>query len=133
MPLRSRAQAAFLRANHPAVFREFANATPKGTHLPYKVKNKRKPGDLIKAARKGKVDNRMHSFGDFDERTGKIRINKKMNRKKGNPGELINTIVHEEMHKHNPKLTEKQVYAKTKRKVKKMSKKSKKKAYARYR
>jgi hypothetical protein len=131
MPLRSRAQAAFLKANHPAVFREFANATRKGTKLPYKVKHKRKPGDLIKAARK--VDNKMHSFGDFNEATGKIRINKKMNKAKGDSGELINTEVHESLHAKNPRLTEKQVYSKTKKIVKKMSKKAKKKMYSRFR
>lgn len=134
MPLRSQAQAAFLRAHHPGIFREFANATPKGTKLPYKVKSKRKPGDLLKAARKGKrvVDNKMRGFGDFNEGTGKIRVNKKMNRTKGNPGELINTIVHEEMHRQKPKMTEKQVYKATKRKVKKLTPKAKKKLYARY-
>jgi len=41
MPLKSAAQAAFLKANDPKVFKEFAAATKKGTRLPYKVKPKK--------------------------------------------------------------------------------------------
>ena len=37
MPLKSQAQAAFLKHNDPAVYDEFAAETPKGTQLPYKV------------------------------------------------------------------------------------------------
>ncbi len=79
-----------------------------------------------------KVDNKMRSFGDFDEKTGIIRINKKMNKKRGKPGELINTIVHEEYHKRNPKATEKKTYKVTKRIVKKLTPKAKQKLYAKY-
>lgn len=43
MPLKSQAQAAYLRANVPSVYREFADATKKGTVLPYKVRKKKAP------------------------------------------------------------------------------------------
>ncbi|MGH7249395.1 MAG: hypothetical protein ACREGC_00290 [Minisyncoccia bacterium] len=81
-----------------------------------------------------KVDNKMRSFGDFNEATGKIRINKKMSKKnkKGNYPELLDTIVHEEYHKAHPKATEKKTYKVTKRIVKKLSRKAKNKLYARY-
>jgi hypothetical protein len=38
MPLKSRAQAAWLKEHKPALFKEFAAATPKGTKLPKHVK-----------------------------------------------------------------------------------------------
>ncbi len=91
-----------------------------------------------------KVDNKMRSFGDFDEKTGIIRINKKMSKqrsftghgkivkKKGRYPELLDTIVHEEYHKKNPKASEKKTRNVTKRLVKKMGRKAKAKAYARY-
>lgn len=40
MPLKSAAQAAFLKHNDPSVFKEFAAATPKGTRLPHYVAKK---------------------------------------------------------------------------------------------
>jgi hypothetical protein len=40
MPLRSAAQAAYLKDHDPKVFKEFAAATAKGKRLPYKVKPK---------------------------------------------------------------------------------------------
>ena len=40
MPLKSQAQAAYLKANDPKVFAEFAAATRKGKKLPYKVRKK---------------------------------------------------------------------------------------------
>lgn len=42
MPLKSRAQAAYLYANHPEVAKEFARHTPKGAKLPARVGQKRK-------------------------------------------------------------------------------------------
>ena len=42
MPLKSQAQAAYLKNNNPEVFKEFATATPAGTKLPYKVKKKKR-------------------------------------------------------------------------------------------
>jgi hypothetical protein len=44
MPLKSQAQAAFLRANAPDVFAEFKEKTPKGTKLPKRAKKKRGRG-----------------------------------------------------------------------------------------
>ena len=40
MPLKSQAQAAYLKHHHPEVFKEFAAATPKGKKLPYRVSSK---------------------------------------------------------------------------------------------
>ncbi len=90
-----------------------------------------------------KVDNKMRSYGDFDEDTGKIRINKKMAKnnpahkkplkgKKGKYPELLDTIVHEEHHKSHPKSTEKQTWKFAKNKIKKLTPKAKAKLYARY-
>lgn len=45
---------------------------------------------------------------------------------------LLNTIVHEELHRQNPKLSEKKVIKKTRMKVATMSKKGKSKMYGRY-
>jgi hypothetical protein len=42
VPLKSQAQAAYLKDHNPSVFREFAAMTAKGTKLPYKVKKKAK-------------------------------------------------------------------------------------------
>ncbi len=80
------------------------------------------------------VDNKMKSFGDFDEATGKIRINKKMAKKhkRGNYPEVLDSIVHEEYHKKHPKATEKKTYKATKKIVKKLSRKAKNKLYGRY-
>ncbi len=99
--------------------------------------------DGFKHKKQRKVDNKMRSFGDFDEKTGKIRINKKMAKnnpmhkrqikgRKGKYPELADTIYHEELHKKNPKLTEKQVYKKTKQAMKKLTPKVKKRLYAKY-
>lgn len=41
MPMKSKAQRAFLWANHPDVARKFEKKTPKGKRLPRKVKKKR--------------------------------------------------------------------------------------------
>jgi hypothetical protein len=42
MPFKSKAQAAYLKANNPKVFKEFASKTPKGAKLPMRVKKKKK-------------------------------------------------------------------------------------------
>lgn len=47
MPLKSQAQAGFLKANKPALFKEFKNATPKGAKLPPRIKK----GSLSKTKR----------------------------------------------------------------------------------
>jgi hypothetical protein len=42
MPLKSQAQAAFLKHKKPKLFEEFKSKTPKGKKLPKKVKSKKK-------------------------------------------------------------------------------------------
>ena len=66
------------------------------------------------------VDNRMRNHGDFDPERKVIRVNKsrKMNKRRG---EVIDTIVHEEMHRAHPKMRERTVRKKTKKKVRKLS------------
>ena len=54
-----------------------------------------------------KVDRKMRSYGDYDEKKKSIRVNPKM-------GGLLNTIIHEELHHSRPKLTEKQIGKKAK-------------------
>lgn len=76
-----------------------------------------------------KVDNKMRSMGEYNEGTGKIRINKKMAKKAGR-GQVLDTIYHESYHVKHPKATEKQTYKATKRIVKKLSPKAKAKLYA---
>lgn len=97
-----------------------------------------KPGELYnRKVKKRKIvtDNKMRSFGDFDENTGKIRINKRKAKKakKGNYPELADTIYHESYHKKHPKATEKTTYKKTKQAMKRLGKKTKAKLYAKVR
>ncbi len=77
-------------------------------------------------------DNKMKWYGDIDEEKKTIRVNKskKKNKKKG---DIIDTIVHEEMHKTNPNMYEKTVRKQTKKKLKRMSQNQKKKLYLTYR
>jgi hypothetical protein len=42
MPLRSQAQAAYLKNNDPAVFKKFVADTPAGTKLPRRVKKEKR-------------------------------------------------------------------------------------------
>lgn len=85
---------------------------------------------------KRRVDNKMRNYGDFDPGEGVLRINKKRSRTWGKkhkkPG-ILDTIVHEEMHLSHPKLGERKVVKRTKKKVKRMSKKQKSKYYSKYR
>ncbi len=46
--------------------------------------------------------------------------------------ELADTIYHEELHRKNPKLTEKQVYKKTSQAMKRLGKKAKQKLYSKF-
>jgi hypothetical protein len=43
MPFKSRAQRAFMYANHPELATEFEKATPKGARLPKHVAKKKAP------------------------------------------------------------------------------------------
>ena len=70
------------------------------------------------------TDNKMRWYGDTDENKKIIRINKSK-KKNTKPGDIIDTIVHEEMHKIHPKMSEKLVRKKTKISVTKLNKKKK--------
>jgi acetyl-CoA carboxylase alpha subunit len=77
----------------------------------------------------------MRDYGEIDYHRKRIRVNKKESRKYGKKHKtagILDSIVHEEMHRTHPKMTEKTVRKKTKRKIKKMSKRVKKKHYSRY-
>ena len=74
----------------------------------------------------------MRDFGSFDPNTGIIRINKRKNKKSKKRGELIDTIVHEEMHARHPKMYEKTVRKKTVQLLKKMSRNRKNRLYSKY-
>ena len=88
------------------------------------------------------VDNKMKYFGETDDKKRVIRINKKLSKTRTLSGGLVknsrnpkypgvlDTIVHEHMHATNPKLTEKQVYKRTKHKVMRLSPKQKGRFYA---
>ncbi len=52
------------------------------------------------------VDRRMRSFGEIDFQKKRIRVNPKK-------GDLLNTIIHEELHKKYPDKSEKWVKKKT--------------------
>ncbi|MFH1229552.1 MAG: hypothetical protein V1678_03960 [Candidatus Aenigmatarchaeota archaeon] len=77
------------------------------------------------------VDNKMHGHGDIDYEKKVIRVNKskKKNKRKG---EVLNTIIHEELHRKHPKMHEKTVYKKAKEMEKKTSVKQARKIYSRF-
>ena len=49
MPMKSKAQRAYLHANKPKIAKKFESETPKGKKLPKKVKTKAKPKTKGKA------------------------------------------------------------------------------------
>ena len=59
-----------------------------------------------------RVNNKIRSYGQEDDRTGEIQIN--VRKHKGDKKELADTIKHEVIHLHHPKMHEKTVYKKTK-------------------
>lgn len=71
---------------------------------------------------KVKVDNNMRDFGETDLEKKTIRINRKKSLKKGGHKELKDTLIHEKLHAKHPKMHEKTVRRKTKRKLKKLYK-----------
>ena len=89
------------------------------------------------------VDNKMRDYGQEDDRTRTIKVNKALSKRDPNlirpvnkgasryPG-VLDTIVHEEMHAHHPKMTEKQVWKRTRHKMTSMKPQAKQKAYAKY-
>lgn len=89
---------------------------------------------MIHKKRRIKVNNKLNAFGQEDDQTGTIEINKKKH--KGDKQELADTILHEITHAKHPKMKEKNVYKSTpkkgkipKRKVKQLLKKLKKGTY----
>lgn len=67
-----------------------------------------------------KVDNKLKgALGETDFNKRIIRINKKKSKRAGR-GEVLKTIVHEEMHMNHPKMKEKNVEATMQRNVKKL-------------
>ena len=78
---------------------------------------------------KFKVDNKISKdYGEYDERTRVIKINKKAHKEDGE--KLIDTLVHEKMHSDKPKMSEHAVRKAVPKKLKKMSKRAKAKLYA---
>lgn len=57
---------------------------------------------------KRKIDRRMKSYGDIDENERVIRVNPKK-------GQLLNTIIHEELHRRFTEMTEKEIDKKAKK------------------
>lgn len=86
----------------------------------------------MKDGYKRKVDNKMHAYGDTDLEKKIIRVNKKKSKAK-RAGEVLDTIVHEEMHRKHPKMHERTIRKETPRAIKKMGAKTKQKLYAMYR
>lgn len=80
-----------------------------------------------------KVDNKMRSMGMYDEKTGIVKINKKMaktaNKHKRKKREVLDTIQHETLHVQHPRMTEKTVYKKTPKLLDKMTTKMKIRMY----
>lgn len=77
------------------------------------------------------IDNKMRLYGETDHNKKKIRINKKKAKRSGS-GELLDSIVHEELHRKHPKMRERTVQKKATRQIKKMGKRSKRKMYSLY-
>ena len=72
----------------------------------------------------------MKDYGETDDGKRQIRINKTASKK--TPGGILDTIVHEEMHRAHPKMTERAVRKKTPRKIEHMGKKHKARYYGMY-
>lgn len=68
---------------------------------------------MQKRENKLKVNSRMKALGRFHPATGKVEINVKAH--KGDKKELASTIKHELLHKKYPKMTEKEVYKRSRK------------------
>jgi hypothetical protein len=78
------------------------------------------------------VDNKLKgAYGDIDFTKRVIRINKKMGRDK--LGNIIDTIVHEEMHARHPRMHEKTVRRLVPQRLRAMTPEAKKRLAAKYR
>lgn len=76
------------------------------------------------------VDNKMRSYGDTDLERKVIRINK--SKKKNKRGDIIDTILHEELHAKHPRMHENTIKKMVKKKLTTISEKQKQKLYNRY-
>lgn len=74
---------------------------------------------------------KMRFYGDTDYKTKTIRVNKSKKKNK-RPGEILDSIVHEESHRLHPKMHEKNIKKHTLKVLKRLSDKMKKKLYSRY-
>lgn len=79
-----------------------------------------------------KVDNKIKWLGEYNPKTETIKVNKKKNKEAHRKGELIDTIVHEELHAAHPRLGEKDIVHLTKTVVNNMSEKLKANLYNKY-
>ena len=70
----------------------------------------------------------MRSDGEIDFEKKVIRVNKPGSKK--HKGGIIDTVVHEDMHRLHPRMSEKVVRKKTATKIERMSSKSKTKQYS---
>jgi hypothetical protein len=80
---------------------------------------------------KRKVDNKMRYYGDTDLEKKEIRVNKSKKKNKKS-GDILNTIVHEEMHADHPRMHERTIRRLTKAKIERMTPDRKQKYYALY-
>lgn len=82
-------------------------------------------------------------YGETDFKKKTVTVNKQYHKSKGDHADgikknkdgsanLLDTMVHEEMHKDHPKMHEKTVRKRTARKVKRLSRQSKNKFYNKY-
>ncbi len=82
--------------------------------------------------RKYKTDNKLGHYGETDLKTGVIKVNKSKCKQSGRKGELLDTIVHETLHKQHPKAGEKSIIKKTDKKTKSLTTKQKKRLYSKF-
>lgn len=73
-----------------------------------------------------KNNNRLNAYGEIDYNKRLIQVNKQKNKE---PGELLDTLVHELMHLKYPKMKEGAVKSRTANKIKKMTQGEKAKIY----
>ncbi len=76
------------------------------------------------------TDNKMRSSGSIDYDKKEIKVNRK--KSKNEPGGVLDTMVHEEMHRLHPRRHEKNVKSMTTEQVRNMSKGKKKKIFSLY-
>lgn len=114
------------------------------TYIGGKTLRKSKKRTYAKKTWRRVVDNKMRgAYGETDFENKTIKVNKKKSKERPlykrpvNKGatkypDVLATMVHEELHKDNPSMTEKNVRKAERAKVAKMSSKEKKRVYSRY-